>query len=152
VGPRAVPTPGDWHFPAVHHQWPPHRGGIQAPATVDNLDVEPLVGRRSAIPLVHAETDVEGDRDMIRCEHDNFSANVKVIRLTETEGGPVTGYTTDISVKCNSCGIPFRFRGRQYGSSPDEPALSADGLELRAPIEPQYVKEICGMPVVSGNA
>ena len=71
---------------------------------------------------------------------------------TDTEGGPVTGYTADIKIKCSDCGLAFRFRGLPAGSHYAEPRLSADGLEMRAPIEPAYTTEICGQPLVSGNA
>ena len=86
------------------------------------------------------------------CEHEQFKSKVVVHRLTEGEGGPVTGYTADIHIECAQCGVAFRFRGSQYGSSYHEPRLSADGLELRAPIEPAHVTEILGRPLVAGRA
>lgn len=89
---------------------------------------------------------------MITCKHEEFKAVVGVHRLTETEGGPVTGYTADVNIKCLQCGLPFRFRGFQAGSHFAEPRVSVDSTELRAPIEPAYVTEICGYPLVVGNA
>lgn len=88
----------------------------------------------------------------MKCDHDQFEVNVGVHRLTETEGGPVTRYTTDISVKCGMCGLPFRFLGLPFGLHFAESRLSVDSLELRAPIEPAYVEEILGMPKISGQA
>jgi hypothetical protein len=85
------------------------------------------------------------------CEHDRFKSLVRVSRLTDTEGGSVTGYIADICIECLECGLPFRFLGSQYGSSPHQPMLSADGLELRAPIEPAHVTEILGRPLVAGT-
>lgn len=86
------------------------------------------------------------------CAHTNFKSLVRVGRLTEGGDGPVTGYSADVRIECTDCGLAFRFRGKDYGSSPDRPMLSADGLELRAPIEPAHVAEILGMPLVAGNA
>lgn len=86
------------------------------------------------------------------CQHEKFAVQGTVVRLTEGENGPVTGYTVDFTVRCDVCHMPFRFRGDQYGSSPHHPCLSADGLELRAPIEPEIVKEILGHPLRSGTA
>ena len=87
-----------------------------------------------------------------RCQHREFSAQVNVTRLTDGDDGPVTGHTTDITVRCIECGLPFRWRGIPFGSSPHHPCLSVDGLELRAPIEPAYTSEIMGMPLVAGTA
>ena len=87
-----------------------------------------------------------------KCAHMSFKADVRVGRLTDTEDGPVTGYTADVKIHCTECGLPFRFRGLQAGSHFAEPRVSVDGTELRAPIEPAYVTELMGYPLVSGNA
>ena len=86
------------------------------------------------------------------CAHEQFKSMVRVGRLSEVEGGPITGYTADVHIECAECGLPFRFIGKKFGSSAFEPMLSADGLELRAPLEPAHVTEICGQPLVSGAA
>lgn len=86
------------------------------------------------------------------CAHVNFKAKVAVHRLTDKEGGPVTGYTADVQIECVECGLPFRFMGLAAGSHHSEPRVSVDATELRAPIEPAYVTEICGLPLTSGNA
>lgn len=70
------------------------------------------------------------------CEHVDFEANIQVIRLTDGDGGPVTGFTAEIRLKCVGCGEPFIFLG-PGGFSPTTPMVSADGLELRAPCTPQ---------------
>lgn len=75
---------------------------------------------------------------MPTCEHLNFGADCRVGRLTDKEGGAVTGYTIDVKVKCKECGLPFRFLGLPHGYSFVEPSVSADGTELRAPIEPTF--------------
>lgn len=80
------------------------------------------------------------------CEHLRFIGQVNVYRLSDVEGGPITGFTTGIEVKCADCGVPFRFKGAPFGSHPAEPRLRADGEELRAPIEPAYVTKILGRP------
>lgn len=54
------------------------------------------------------------------CAHENVAASVRVGRLSHDDGGPITGYVADVTVKCAGCGLPFRFLG----------------LELRAPMEP----------------
>lgn len=70
------------------------------------------------------------------CEHMNFQAQVNVGRLSEIEGGPITGYKADVKVKCADCGLAFRFVGVPAGSHYAEPRVSVDGTELRAPLEP----------------
>ena len=71
------------------------------------------------------------------CEHKQFSAAVKVFRLTETDDSEkVTGYTTDIKIKCAECGEDFEFLGVPGGVDPSRPTASADNLTLRAPIIP----------------
>ena len=73
---------------------------------------------------------------MTECLHNNFTCKAAVKRLTDSEGGPVTGYTADIEINCADCGIPFRFTGLPAGSHYYKPRVSVDGTELRAPIEP----------------
>lgn len=87
-----------------------------------------------------------------RCIHARFVASVSVGRLSDVVDGPITGYTANVTVKCEQCNLPFRFLGSEFGSHPREPRLSADSCELRAPIEPAHVTEILGMPVRSGTA
>ena len=76
------------------------------------------------------------------CEHMRFLSKAKVIRLTDNSG-VVTGYTVDIRIKCDDCGLPFRFLGLAAGIHDavyDEPRVSVDALVLRAPLEPAYVE------------
>lgn len=74
----------------------------------------------------------------MRCEHNVFECKARVARLTNAPDGPVTGYTADIAINCADCGLYFRFPGLAAGSSHDEPRVSFDGTELRAPIKPSY--------------
>lgn len=69
------------------------------------------------------------------CEHSKFNAEVKTVRLTDDDG-KITGYTTDITISCAECFKPFRWVGVPMGYSVNQPMVSIDGLELRAPIEP----------------
>lgn len=89
---------------------------------------------------------------MSDCEHSNFQGSVSVTRLTADEDGPVTGYTTDIRVRCNDCGMPFKFVGLPGGSSRSAPTTSWDGADLRAPIEPAPECNRWEQPLVSGRA
>jgi hypothetical protein len=66
----------------------------------------------------------------------NFRAQVDVTRLTKEAGGPVTGYTAEVTIRCDQCEMPFRFIGLEAGNHHAEPRVSVDGAELRAPIEP----------------
>ena len=70
------------------------------------------------------------------CRHENFRCDAHIGRLSETEGGPITGYTAGITVECADCGLQFRFIGVPAGNHHSEPRVSVDGKELRAPIEP----------------
>lgn len=73
----------------------------------------------------------------MKCEHLNFKAEVNVTRLTEpTDPDRVTGYTTDISVHCADCMMPFRWVGVPFGMSSSKPMTDPERVELRAPIEP----------------
>jgi len=73
------------------------------------------------------------------CDHLQFESACLVNRLTDEEGGPPTGYTIDVLVRCADCGEPFTFLG-PVGVSTSEPRVSADGLELRAPITPRAAR------------
>src|ERR1700679_3497679 len=73
-------------------------------------------------------------KDAGSCAHERFSASVSVGRLQRDEGGPITGYTSDITVLCEECSFPFAFIGVAAGNHPSEPRVSIDGTELRAPL------------------
>ncbi len=97
-----------------------------------------------------------------KCKHFHFAVKAKVIRHVgmeivdvdkiDIETSHVTGHTVDLSVVCKDCGLPFRFLGMQAGSHPREPRVSVDATELRAPLEPAYVQEILGQPLIFGKA
>lgn len=70
------------------------------------------------------------------CAHEHFQCRANIGRLAQTDGGPVIGYTADITITCAQCGLPFRFVGIAAGNHHSEPRVSIDATELRAPIEP----------------
>jgi hypothetical protein len=79
------------------------------------------------------------------CPHENFDAQVVVARLTKEEGGPVVGYSADITVRCADCEEPFRWTGVPGGHSPRQPMCSPDETELRAPLRPASADPDFGM-------
>lgn len=74
---------------------------------------------------------------MATCEHIEFMASVDVVRLADHEGGPITGYSAEIEVRCAVCEEAFEFIGVPIGWLPSEPAVSVDGREARMPIRPE---------------
>lgn len=70
------------------------------------------------------------------CPHEDFTADVEIVRRTRDEGGPVEAYTASIRVECSLCHEPFRWIGVQAGDRPDRPMCSVDERELRAPLRP----------------
>jgi hypothetical protein len=81
----------------------------------------------------------------VSCEQEDFEVHAEVSRLTDTEGGPVTGYAADLRVNCTRCKEPFRWNGLPVGLSPARPMVSVDGLELRAPLAPASAPEDFGL-------
>lgn len=70
------------------------------------------------------------------CDHETFESAVEVTRLTAVEGGPVTGFSAAVRVRCTGCGEPFMWVGVPVGASPRQPMSSRDGREMRAPLRP----------------
>lgn len=73
------------------------------------------------------------------CQHERFESQVNVFRLIDSRGSEVdrvVGYTAEVEIRCAECEAPMLFRGLQAGSSPDEPTISFDRRQLRAPVEP----------------
>jgi hypothetical protein len=71
-------------------------------------------------------------RDPKDCQHENFDARVSVGRILD-----VGKFVADVTINCRDCGEPFRFVGVPAGLNYGQPMVSIDGLELRAPIEPE---------------
>lgn len=74
---------------------------------------------------------------MSDCAHEQFGAEVDVHRLEDSGK-----FIADVRVKCVQCGEPFRFIGLSAGISFDQPTVSIDETELRAPIEPEGDKRL----------
>lgn len=66
------------------------------------------------------------------CPHPSFRADVSVNRIED-----VGRFSADIRITCEGCKEPFRFLGVDPGVSFRVPRVSIDGLQLRAPIEPE---------------
>ena len=58
-------------------------------------------------------------------------ANVTVNRLED-----ISRFSADVKVKCEDCGLPFRFIGLPAGVDMNGAAVSADGTEARLAIAP----------------
>lgn len=80
-----------------------------------------------------------------RCPHPDFAARVEVNRLTKEDGGPIAGYSADITVDCIGCGTPFEWMGLRPGLLPDRPMGSLDGLTMSAPLRPAGSPEVFGL-------
>ena len=70
------------------------------------------------------------------CEHLSFESRAVINRLSDREGGPITGYNVNFTVNCRDCGLKFQFPGLPVGALHDGAAVSADGLECRLAIVP----------------
>lgn len=71
------------------------------------------------------------------CEHQRFQIGGTVSRLTKDDDGPVTGYSLDVTVRCDECKEPFHFIGLPHGMSLVGGAYaSIDETELRIAIAP----------------
>jgi hypothetical protein len=67
------------------------------------------------------------------CQHENFSANVEVNRITRGEGGPVYTFNVSVTVECAQCKMPLSFEGLPRGVNLDEPVTGPWGIEARLP-------------------
>jgi hypothetical protein len=74
---------------------------------------------------------------MTECVHENFSAHVGVHRLSKVDGGPITGYVAEITVKCVDCGRPFQFLALQPGYDTQGATVSIDGLTANLALAPE---------------
>lgn len=95
-----------------------------------------------AVLMKRARSTYSDPKVRAACPHLNFAAHVNVARLSEEEGGAITGYAADIKIHCTSCKAPMRFVGIDFGHSSTEPRVSVDRTELRAPLEVEIVPEL----------
>lgn len=70
----------------------------------------------------------------------NFAAEVDVNRLTQFDGGPVTGYASVIRIRCAECGTRFQFLGLEPGYDSQGARVSIDGLEANIGLTPEGMK------------
>lgn len=69
------------------------------------------------------------------CTHAALMLESHVEELTSPLG--VQWLAIRLRIKCSTCNALFSWRGLNSGTpNPDEPVISADGFELRAPIVP----------------
>ncbi len=74
---------------------------------------------------------------MENCKHERFIAQCDITRLKDSEQSEeITGYSADLSIKCEDCGTKFEFIGVPNGYSPKQPMANIDFTELRIPIMP----------------
>ena len=128
--------------------WPPpeqifYDGEVWERQTFSQLTDEQRAGTTLVCrgALYHPKV-VDPDRP---CEHADFHVHASVNRLTEVEGGPVTGYMAELTVRCADCGEKFRWVGCPAGSSMQQPMVSIDETEMRAPIRPSSSDPDFGM-------
>jgi hypothetical protein len=74
------------------------------------------------------------------CDHENFRAQVNVHRMNDIEGGPITGYMSEITISCAQCGIPFEFLGLEPGIDTHGARTCLEGIEARIALSPQGAK------------
>jgi hypothetical protein len=76
------------------------------------------------------------------CTHPDFEAHISVNRFEDSGR-----FNVEVRVLCRACREPFRFLGLDAGLSWEQPRVSVDGLELRAPLEPQGVPKLASRSV-----
>ena len=81
---------------------------------------------------------------MKACQHENFSANVVVNRLRDSGR-----FQADVTIKCEDCGVPFRFIGLPAGLDLEGAATSADATEARLAVatKGEVISMVDGAPV-----
>lgn len=74
----------------------------------------------------------------LECEHPDFEINASVGRMSEVDGGPITHYSVEATVRCTRCERPFQWVGPAWGIvDPNGPLVNLDGTKLYIPIEPK---------------
>lgn len=68
------------------------------------------------------------------CQHPDFAADVSVARITDGDGGDVTQFLAEVTVRCTACGGLFGFRGPCAGHSWNEPRCDLDALKIQLPL------------------
>lgn len=66
------------------------------------------------------------------CKHENFAANVDVVRLSDSGR-----FAADVRINCTQCGMPMRFIGLPCGLDLNGAATNPDATEARLAIAPK---------------
>lgn len=80
---------------------------------------------------------------MSACKHQNFNLIGNVGRIVRPEdeadkdNAQPIAFTVDVKIQCRDCGLPFEWVGFPMGFSFNEPRVSVDCQELRAPLKPK---------------
>lgn len=77
---------------------------------------------------------------MANCPHSDVH-----IHINHATSGDTNVAYLELSAKCNLCAKDMEFRCSAYGSSPNEPMVSVDQLEIRLPMIGQG-EEVTGKP------
>ena len=90
-------------------------------------------------------------RGSTTCTHEDIATEAEWNLITDEAGATIV-FGLCMKVTCSTCGVPFRWQGMPPSGSPFTPGVNEDGETLRVPLEPAYVKEIMGLPAMSGCA
>jgi hypothetical protein len=71
------------------------------------------------------------------CPHPEIQVNCEFNRMVLVEGGPVAGFLLEVRAECNTCRMPFCFRGMPVGISHLQPSTSLDTRNAILPIHPE---------------
>jgi hypothetical protein len=81
------------------------------------------------------------------CKHFDHQVSAKIFRMVDEEDHEkVTGWASEIRIRCAHCGIPFEWIGLEAGMMPDKPMCDLHAIELRAPIKPLGSLVMAGVP------
>lgn len=78
----------------------------------------------------------ESESDPSTCEHTSLRATVTVVKYAEYQVDGADRRMAEAVIRCEDCGVPFRWRGVGGGLHPNAPCVGVAAVELRAPIEP----------------
>jgi hypothetical protein len=76
-------------------------------------------------------------KKQLACQHETVQVEAKVGRVTKDDNPEeLITWMADIRLVCQSCGMPFHFKGIGAGISYDSPRVDPHGIELRVPVSP----------------
>lgn len=71
------------------------------------------------------------------CPHEHFFCNVAVSRIERERPEDAMLFQAEVTIRCEDCDTPFRFRGLDMGLDLHGAKVSPDGLEARLAIVPR---------------